>query len=377
MCQWCHYAVTLCNIVTRLMLLKYLPTTFDSPTRVKYQGIFCDFKVWSGRVIFLVVLKQSIRGNALEWFESYLSGRQQYVTYKGYTSSTEYITCGVPQGSILGPLLFLIYINDLQKVCNSSTPILFADDTNLFYKSHDKSILEQQINNELRQVSLWLKVNKLSLNVSKTHYIVFTRKSNTVTSVDIRIENQAINEVNKTKFLGVIIDKKLTWKEHISYLSSKISRGIGMIIKAKKRLNKDALVTLYYSFIYSYMTYCNHVWGTACITRLNKIIILQKKAIRIICNVNRRTPTDPLFRDLKIVPFLDVNIYSIARFMFRYVNGSLPYLSPLLVILQQMPTSTATILDKPFIFICRMLEVILAKRISNIAELKYGIVCLI
>ena len=228
------------------------------------------------------------------------------------------------KGLFLGRCYFFIHINDLQKVCNSSTPILFADDTNLFYKSHDQSILEKQINNELRQVSLWLKVNKLSLNVSKTHYIVFTRKSNTVTSVDIRIENQAINEVNKTKFLGVIIDKKLTWKEHISYMSSKISRGVGMIIKAKERLNKDALVTLYYSFIYPYMIYCNHVWGTACITHLNKIIIIQKKAIRIICNINRRTPTDPLFRDLRIIPFLDVKIYSIARFMFRYVNSSLP-----------------------------------------------------
>ena len=291
-------------------------------------GIFLDFSRAFDTVNHTVLLKKlyyyGIRGNALEWFESYLSGRQQYVTYNGYTSSTKYITCGVPQGSILGPLLFLIYINDLQKVCNLSTPILFADDKNLYYKSHDQSILEKQINDELRQVSLWLKVNKLSLNVSKTPYIIFTRKSNTVTSVDIRIEKQAINEVNKTKFLGVIIDKKLTWKEHISYLSSKISSGIGMIIKAKKRLNKDALVTLYYSFIYPYMTYCNHVWGTACITYLNKIIILQKKAIRIVCNVNRRTPTDPLFRELKIIPFLDVNIYSIAIFMFRYVNGSLP-----------------------------------------------------
>ena len=204
--------------------------------------------------------------------------------------------------------------------------LLFADDTNLFYKNPDKSILEDQINNELKHVSTWLKVNKLSLNVSKTHYIVFTRKLKSATSLNIGIDDKNINEVNKTKFLGVIIDKKLTWKEHISYISSKISRGIGMIIKAKKRLNKDALVTLHYSFIYPYMAYCNHIWGTACISSLNKVIVLQKKAIRIICNVNRRAPTDSLFRDLKIIPFLDVNIYMISRFMFRYVNGRVPSL---------------------------------------------------
>ena len=99
-----------------------------------------------------------------------------------------------------------------------------------------------------------------------------------------------------------------------------------MIIKAKKRLNKDALVTLYYSFIYPYMTYCNNIWGPACISSLNKVIVLQKKTIRIICNVNQRAPTDSLFRDLKIIPFLDVNIYMISRFMFRYVNGRVPSL---------------------------------------------------
>ena len=167
-------------------------------------------------------------------------------------------------------------------------------------------------------MALMIMVNEITRSIDKSEHVV-----------GIFLDfSKAFDTVNHTvllkKYLGVIIDKKLTWKEHISYLSSKISRGIGMIIKAKKRLNKDALITLYFTFIYSYMTYCNHVWGTACRTHLNKIIILQKKAIRIICNVNRRTPTDPLFRDLKIVPFLDVNIYSIARFMFICVNGSLP-----------------------------------------------------
>ena len=102
--------------------------------------------------------------------------------------------------NFLGPLLFLVYINDLQRVFKSSTPILFADDTNLFYKNPDKSILEDQINNELKHVSLWLKVNKLSLNVSKTHYIVFTRKLKSATSLNIGIDDKIINEVNKTNF---------------------------------------------------------------------------------------------------------------------------------------------------------------------------------
>ena len=293
-------------------------------------GIFLDFSKAFDTVNHDVLLNKlnhyGVRGNALEWFTSYLSDRRQYVTYNGCSSSTKYIKCGVPQGSILGPLLFLLYINDLQRVCNSSIPILFADDTNLFYKSTDKHFLEEQINKELKQVSMWLKVNKLSLNVSKTHFIIFTRKKKSGNSLNIGIENQIIHEVYKTKFLGVIIDKKLTWKDHILYISNKISRGIGMIIKAKKRLNKHALKCLYYSFIYPYITYCNHIWGTAPVSSLNKIVVLQKRAIRIICNVNRRASTDVLFRELKIIPFLDVNVYLVSRFMFRYIHGSVPAL---------------------------------------------------
>ena len=126
-------------------------------------GIFLDFYKAFDNINHSILLKKlhhyNIKWNALEWFESNLSGRQQYVSYNGFSSSTKYIKCGVPPGSILGPLLYMVYIKDLQRVCISSTPILFAEDTYLFYKKPDQSILEDQINNEQKHASLWLKVN--------------------------------------------------------------------------------------------------------------------------------------------------------------------------------------------------------------------------
>ena len=118
-----------------------------------------------------------IRGIALDWFKSYLTGRTQFVTYYGVSSTPQTIKCGVPQGSILGPLLFLIYINDLANTCKTSLPILFADDTNIFTSGKNQHELESNINDELCRISARLKVNKLSLNIKKTHYMIFTTKN--------------------------------------------------------------------------------------------------------------------------------------------------------------------------------------------------------
>ena len=127
-------------------------------------------------------------------------------------------------------------------------------------------------------------------------------------------------------FWGVIIDKMLNWKYHISYVSGKLSRGIGMIMKAKTFLNRKASLTLYYSFVYPYMTYCNHAWGTACVSNLHKIIIIQKIILWIISNADRLASTAPLFEDLGILPCLDVDVFLIGRFMFRYVNWNIPHI---------------------------------------------------
>ena len=264
-----------------------------------------------------------IRGSALNWFSSYLSDRKQFVTYNDVSSSTKVISCGVPQGSILGPLLFLIYINDLCNICKLTTPILFADDTNLFSSGTDLDIMECIINEELTHISEWLKVNKLSLNIKKTQYMVFTKKKRK-SPIKLKIDGHAIHEVCKTKFLGVFIDNKLNWKDHISYISSKIARGLGMIIKARNYLNKNGLVNLYYSFIYPYLTYCNHIWGSTYKTNLQKLVILQNKVVRIISHVKSRISAAPLYDQLRIMQFLDINKYLIGRFMYKYHTGNVP-----------------------------------------------------
>ena len=216
-------------------------------------GTYLDFSKAFDMVdhsILLVKLEYyGIRGIALDWFKSYLAGRKQYVTYNGTSSSTKVIKCGVPQGSILGPLLFLLYINDLPNVCKSTNPVLYADDTNLFLNGKNLIDLQTTINSELAEISTWLKINKC-LNVKKTHHMIFTHKRKIQPNVALSIEGHPIDEVDNTKFLGVYLDNKINWKKHISYISGKVARGIGLIIKARKMLTSDVcwlyIIILYF-----------------------------------------------------------------------------------------------------------------------------------
>ena len=138
-------------------------------------------------------------------------------------------------------------------------------------------LVQKLMNEKLTEIALWLKANKLSPNIKKTHYIVFKNRGVTEKDMCLKIDNEAVIQVKNNKFLGVIIDCNLTWKEHISYISGKIAKGLGILIKAGKYLNKTTLMNLYYAIVYPYLIYCNHVWRSTYISYFDQFVSLQKK----------------------------------------------------------------------------------------------------
>jgi len=315
-------------------------------------GVFFDLKkafdVCSKDILLMKMEKMGIKGIALKWFKSYLSNRTQFVDIGGNFSSEKDITTCILQGSILGPILFLIYINDLFHVSTALT-LMFADDTFGLKSDSDINRLIMNINQDINKMAIWFKSNKLAVNKSKTKYIIFRARGkkvpenlppvvideneqnkpydhDKVTEIERYHNNHADNNCKAYKLLGIYLDEYLSLDFHVNHIVKKLNRSLYCIRMAKNNLKFEGLRALYFAIIHSHLSYCPVILNCLSATNKNRLSKVQKKAIRVITNSNYNAHTAPLFVENKILPFEKLLKQGLLNFMhsihFNYAPKS-------------------------------------------------------
>ena len=286
-------------------------------------AVFMDlskaFDVLNHNILSKKLEHYGFRGKFLDLLMSFISNRNYFVSANGHTSDTKTVNIGVPQGSTLGPLLFLIYVNDM---CNSSSILdftQFADDTTVTHSGSNLDTIKNEIETELEKVLDWLLANKLIINLSKTHSMLFTNKR-VERKIKIKAKNTTLEQKSECKFLGVIVDDNINWKAHINHISNKLSRTIALLRLLKYTFPKHILKTIYMSLIQPYLNYCNVIWGAADKTTIQPVLVLQKKAIRIINRVHYLEHTKPLFESMRILTIHQIYDLNCILFIYKCLN---------------------------------------------------------
>jgi len=246
-----------------------------------FVSVFLDFSKAFDTVNHSILLRKleflGIRGLPLEWFKSYLYNRVQYVNIAGVSSRGCVVQTGVPQGSVLGPMLFLLYINDMSRSTDKLHYVHFADDTTVFASGSNLENLIDDVNNELRSLTAWLHCNRLSLNLAKTSYMIVTDQNIDVVP-SLCVANVDINLVVQSNFLGIKIDNKLNFKHHVDDLCKQVARTIGMMYRISYLVPPPVRKKIYYSLLYSKVSYGVVAWGGSSVTNSNRIERLLKRA---------------------------------------------------------------------------------------------------
>ena len=296
-------------------------------------GVLIDLKKAFDTVDHSILLAKlehyGIRGASNKLMSSYLEDRTQYVVYDGYESDRGQLSCGVPQGSVLGPLFFLLYVNDMVKACPELELVLFADDTNIFAQGKETTALFEQVNVGLNELSRWFRCNKLTLNLKKTEYVFFGGpKYREMAQVSLEIGGETIRRVEGSRFLGVWIDQELRWTNHINNVTTKISQLLGVIGRVSSVLGGNTLRTLYNGLVLPHLQYCLIVWGDFAggrnKTLADKLLKLQKRFVGMIAETKGRYHSDPLFARFGILKMDDLYRQQLRMYAWRFWKGCLP-----------------------------------------------------
>ena len=310
-----YAAVKLVDNVSKEMELGNTPTAL-------YIDLSKAFDTLSFDILLYKLNYYGIKDNAFKLLKNYLTNRRQYEVYNSQNSETLDISTGVPQGSILGPLFFSMCINDLITVSNKLKFIMYADDTTIYFnlEDFDPYNLERDLNNELEKITLWLKMNKLSLNVQKTKLVIFHRRQKQINELNISINGTDIERIESFNFLGLHIHESLSWRTHTDVVRNKISKVVGILYRLNNIFPKYILQTLYNSLIMSYINYGLLLWGV----ESHRIEPLQKKAIRLITNSNYSAHTTPLFIELGLLKVQDMFKLKLLKFYYKLSYDLLP-----------------------------------------------------
>ena len=295
--------------------------------------LFMDLKSAFDTVNHKILLEKlehiGFRGCFLNLLSSYLTGRKQYVKNEDIESLLLDVVCGVPQGSVLGPLLFILYINDIVN-CSGFDSVLYADDAALVISADTIKKLKKRVNSELPKVHDWLSVNKLTLNCSKTKYMLFgfdrftKNKSTSKLKFRCNINKRAIERVDEFKYLGVIIDNKLNWQKHVDYIASKLAKIAGVIYKLRTKAQSSTLTLIYNSLAGSYLSYGILAWGNCASSTLIKLQSLQNKILRYMTFTDSFTSIKPAYKNKKVLNVENVSFFEAAKFMWAIHNNSIP-----------------------------------------------------
>ena len=288
-------------------------------------GIYLDLKKAFDTVDHNILLGKldhyGIRGHSNKFIKSYLSDRSQYTVVNGIISTTQSVETGVPQGSVLGPLFFLIYINDIINSVDDVKTILFADDTSLLYHHKNLNTLKIKAESGAKKVYDWLISNKLSISWEKTHFVIYHSTKRKAEGIqELSVYNFSIKRVNHVVYLGMRIDEHLKWDKHVGHVCNNLSKNFHMFYTIRNLLTDQLKKQLYYSLVHSRILYGIEIYGACSGTLLNKVIVMQNKLLKILYNRPFRTSTNELHAELKLLKVRDIYNVNILKFVYESIN---------------------------------------------------------